>query len=350
MGTTMQSQVKRTELLNLVREKADKIEAGTELPRFIINVHGIVGIGKTSLLEQVFDEFQHDYSVIYLNFDREDHKRHPERVGSWANVLNLLRTLAVPSFEYLPDHIVVAQEKRPASDVPLIFNGFPDTPEALKDRLKAGKPLLMLLDSLDELPYWKWIQEHIIKPLLDQQRTLFIITSQSRLGWHFWELREQTRTIELGPFTSQETKEFLTIHQKEQWTDYLYEVTEGYPLGLVHMVELLSQQRELEEQDPKYTNGHMKQQYHDEMIEELKKQLPSRVRQDLESFLRSMVVLSEETDEFDLVSLRREINKDHHLNPGRVNNAITSLDSRGIVTYDRARKKYTLNPLVKKIM
>lgn len=226
-------QVERTAILERIGADIRQLAERSELTTPIINIHGIIGIGKTSLIQQLFDRFKQDYAVVLLNFHAVDHTLQPERARPWSGIINLLRQ--IPALSYLPDAPPLTSGSTPMDDDVYAVC------DAALDQLPQ-KPLLLLLDALDDLPFWKWIQAQIIKPLLEQRRTLVVTTSQSPLFWHFWELREQCATFELEAFSLEETSQFLRQVDREALTKALYAVTGGYPLGLDQAVRLLERE------------------------------------------------------------------------------------------------------------
>ncbi len=106
---------------------------------------------------------------------------------------------------------------------------------------------MLLLDGLDEIPFWKWIQRYLIKPFLSQSEPAtgirVIVASQAPIFWHFWELRETTRLNELPTFSEQETAAFLqhNFASYQELATPLYQLTKGYPLAIHTAVTLIEQ-------------------------------------------------------------------------------------------------------------
>lgn len=336
-GNHAEGQVRRETVLELVKQRIHKIEEQYELPRLIVNVHGLVGIGKTCLVRQIFTYFnEHAYPVILLNFDHQEQPAHQECVRSWSEVLNTLRKH--PCLARIPNTIESTQGDEQSIESLSIISCESDD---FAQRIEEGKPLLLLLDALDDLPYWKWVQEHVIKPLLDQQRTLVVATSQSPVFWHFWELREQSTPTSLESFSLEETQTYLQQFGKADIADEVYRITGGYPMGLDYIVHEI----------PASPPQDIQQHYAHDMLEKLKKKLPSKIQPHLEEYLHAIVDIGED---FDLSSLRTRINtgkeNSHIQPPGRINSTVTSLNSRGFFTYDPASRRYKLNGLIRNLV
>lgn len=341
----MEQQVKRTHVLGYIQAKIDDIECQRDVPKLIVNIYGIVGIGKTQLMHQIFEYFLRTHTIVFLKFDiSPEQPGYPEGTHSWSEVVQTLR--AIPPLKQLPEQIHQADNVILPGDAVRLICHTAFTSSELETALT--KPLVLLLDSLDDLPYWKWIQEQVIKPLLDQHHTLIVLTSQSPLFWHFWELREQSELLELDTFTLDETRHFLQMQGMEPLTETLYNLTGGYPLGLEYLLRLLRYEPTAE------LNEQFLTVYRHTMLEKLIERLPTKAQGAyLEDVLQHIGAMS--TD-FDLTSLRRQINEkrlavqSEVLPPGRINSAITLLNSRGFVLYNREARKYRLVPLLKNLI
>lgn len=343
----MEQHVARTRVLALIQQKVDYIEAQSDTPKLITNIYGMVGVGKTQLMHQLFARCKDRYAVTLLNFDAEEQLRHPEYSRSWQEIAGLLRHIT--PLKQLPEEIRLPDNQALPGAEPRVIGM--QSHEQVSPETAIARPFLLLLDAVDELPYWKWIQELLIKPLLDQQHTLIVVTSQSPLFWHFWELREQSELVELNAFTLDETRTFLRTQGMEELTEALYAITGGYALGLEYLVRLLRKEQVV---DPGELNEQLLATYRHGLLEKLISQLPPKIRgEHLEDVLQHIVAMGAD---FDLAFLRRQINEKRSrsqaevLPPGRVNNTITLLNSRGFVLYDREQRKYRLDPLIKHLI
>ncbi len=240
-------QVERGAMLKYVHEHLDQLKETTDgILAIIINFYGVTGIGKTILNSQIFKHFRHDYPLIWLDFDPERTSPLKSDPVPLTEAMEQLRSIS--ALKYLPDTIRLP-------------DGATVSPKTISLRFTAtslqqheASPLIIILDHLDDLPYWKWLQEEIIKPLLDQQRVLIICTSQSPLFWHFWELREICKLYDIKPFSAIETQAFLRANGAEWLADLLAQsaqiTLQGYPLGLYYMLEVLAQADSLGEFNP----------------------------------------------------------------------------------------------------
>lgn len=235
-------QIPRTDVLNELQDDIEEIasedSATVPIPGKIINYYGITGVGKSFLIDQIFERFQHEYHIVWMDFDTIRPSSFAQKVWSLNDVVDWLHTklgLELPSTSALADRDVRADMYH------LRF--------AAKLDHQASTPLLLLLDHLDDLLYWKWLQEYVLKPLFDTP-ALVVCTSQSPLFWHFWELGESCDPRPLQPFDVDQTREFLALYDRALMTHPAQELTHGYPMQLREMVAALEITANTESQPP----------------------------------------------------------------------------------------------------
>lgn len=198
-----------------------RIERSSVPKATLINLHGAQGLGKTWMLRQAFEAFQTESMACFLSFDGSDTATFPHQVCGWPEALAMLRM--IPEFHQL--------------ESPL---GFENRSVVLDYSFEAAdKPILLLLDGLDELSIWRWLQEQVIKPLMRTSRALVVCASQAPIAWHFWELRRLCRLQLVAPLTQDETRQFLSFFDRELLTETSYTLTHGYPRALAELMHQL---------------------------------------------------------------------------------------------------------------
>lgn len=334
----MVAKVLRTTVLKHFQQRIHAIEHEQDSTKRITNLYGILGIGKTEAIYQLYDQFKASHSVILLSFDAREQQVYPDARQHWREIAGTLRQLAL--LKHLPEQIPAEHDSNP----PLIFaSNLTDFPAADAD----SRPVLLLLDNLDELAYWKWIQEQLIKPLLEQKHCFILVSSRSPLGWHFWELNEHNTPYELEAFDLAETRSFLQPIGLEQHSEALQQLTGGYPLGLAYAADLLNKSGGQEIDNQTITT------YRNTMLQMLIAQLPEKIRSAyLEDLLQEIATLGQQ---FDLSTLRRQLAEQEssllaRLPPGRINITINWLSSRGFIFYDYIQQKYRLDPRIKSLI
>jgi hypothetical protein len=210
-------QVQRTAIIDTVEQQLLELAASPSSAH-LLNIYGITGIGKTVALRQIFEHVRTTSPVLWLDFDtaRADPERPTLSRQPFAALVSWLR-YQLRELAYMPDVLPPDAEQQQVG--------------VASSRLgpAASQPFVLLLDHLDDLTFWKWIQAEIIKPLIEQRSTLVICASQSPLFWHFWELRERSSAHALDPLSDAEVAEFLRQTDRELLTESVVSLTQGYP-------------------------------------------------------------------------------------------------------------------------
>jgi hypothetical protein len=216
--------------LQLVSEAAKS----EQRPKIIFNLHGIAGIGKSCVVQRLLAEYDDHLSFLWIDFNPDPGIQAAEDTQhkTLAELLQTLRDLH--GFDQIHSDVVDADNRPVETTQHNVMYRY---------RIESANsfPELVLLDGLDGLTYWRWIQRNIIKPLAEAQRSLVIVTSQPPLFWHFWELRESTDEIEVQPFSPDETHAYLKQLQSSWifFSSLLYTYTRGYPFGIKHLRQIL---------------------------------------------------------------------------------------------------------------
>ncbi len=233
-------QVQRTSILDDIQESLRELELA-EAPPFseIINFYGITGIGKTFLLSQIFQRFKDTYGILWFDFDTMHEAAVQPSVQTLGSVLEFLAT-QVHDLEHLSSVTSGTSVTTPRAEYQLRFI-------ASGLAFAASKPLLLLLDHLETMEYWIWLQEQIIKPLVEQHATLVICASQSPMFWNYWELRDLCTPVVARPFSEQETREYLRQYGREILSQSVQEWAQGYPLQLAQLQPLLIAEAPIED-------------------------------------------------------------------------------------------------------
>ncbi|NJL54961.1 hypothetical protein HC928_07070 [bacterium] len=239
--------IRRRKIEKLVNDALNPSEQIGVEKKFIINLYGITGIGKSCVIQSLWDNYRtNGTSTMFINFSKGAESPDDTDRITLNELTQKLRLQ--PLFNQLDPNIVDADDK-PINLQQEVVYGVTRQPE--DDNTTAQPPQLVLLDGVDDSSYWRWIQRSIIKPLVEQQQTLIVVASQSPLFWHFWELRDTTNPIELEPFSVDEIKDYLHANPSwrrwEPFAEALHDYTKGYPFGLNQLLErVLSGQSSVE--------------------------------------------------------------------------------------------------------
>lgn len=219
----MASIINRTYELGIIDEAFDALLDQTSLLRTpIIDVHGIEGIGKTTILQHVMQKCQ-EHHLPYIRVDASES----------------IPAIAREIIEQIKTHY-------PPLIAPL------DTEDALDQVISAIRQLLdqyaavLVLDSLDtendELLRWL---EIILRDLLENNRLFVVIAS--RKSFQFENERSVARKLTplpLNPFDRASSKQYLDrIKIKPEMQHYIFEWTRGYPLAMDAMARAMSKEQ-----------------------------------------------------------------------------------------------------------
>lgn len=218
--------LKRSQIIEMICNRLEQLKKPGSVEYPIINIHGISGMGKTWLIEQIAATCAPQHPIIWLNSDAFRAAEH----RSWAALIPQLRQ--IPGLEDLPSDVEGGEQ----NDLPShggVIEQFGDQTGRL-----GNLPQLLLLDAVDDLADWKWVQGQIIKPLVEQQQTLIVCTSQTPLFWHFWEVREKCEPFALQPLLESETLGLLEKHGQPLLAKTAHAISDGYPLVLDKFIHL----------------------------------------------------------------------------------------------------------------
>lgn len=228
--------VERTALIKRAEDRLAKIKAvaadngPTEQWKPLINIFGMTGIGKTTVLKQIHSCLSQRYQVVFLSFDRTFGQN-----ADWQTALSTLAGLSE-----------LAELGAPVT-VP------PELHDLLTEVIAPVEPApperqgLLLIDGLDDKRLVKWIEHAVIEPLIRGPSTAVVVyTSQAKVTWDDWHLNNAVDSLELATFSRTEARELLELHalgDRQPLVDAVYEFSQGYPLAVLGIIE----ERQLEQ-------------------------------------------------------------------------------------------------------
>ena len=199
----------------------------------IVNYFGITGIGKSFAVANIFHAFKETYPIVWLDFDTTQAAR-LDSLYTWKEVLDTLRQ--IPPLQFTPDTINLSNhEQRSLGSVPVLFR-------VVNLDVIAAKPLILLLDHLDDLNYWMWRQAAILQPFVGQHKALAICMSQTPLLWHSYSLSDRCTERRVEPFVIHETSAFMRHFDLDLFTQVAQDVAHGHPLRLFYLLRLFEQE------------------------------------------------------------------------------------------------------------
>jgi hypothetical protein len=213
-----------------IADRLNELKLTKKVSSPIIILHGIAGIGKSYAIRQLYERFATEYNVIWLGFDPAELRRlsldDQRSIQPLADALKVLDQL--PTLQGQID---------PPNDPQIkVF--------CRSTLIEAEEPYtLLLLDALDDLPIWKWLQEEIIKQLCEQQRAVIVCTSQSPLFWDYWELRDWCEEYTFKEFDQPEIAAYLNqrgLTDFQHLLETVWDYSLGYPLAVSNLTDQIA--------------------------------------------------------------------------------------------------------------
>jgi hypothetical protein len=200
----VQELIKREQVLNDIALLL-KVRSGERPATPILNLIGPAGSGKSVVLEQLLAGHIADLVVVCLRFDATG--------LPWEQVVGDLRLL--PGLAALPDRA-------------------PPQAAALRLRREGaepvdGAPWLLLLDGVDGLAAWPWLQDTLLRLAVEFGGARLLIASRAPLYWHFWELADLVQVVELPPLTAAAYAHLLPPSLGPELHTELLALSQGYP-------------------------------------------------------------------------------------------------------------------------
>jgi len=248
--------VSRTEEIGMVRERTSQIAFGGAVVQAIINFVGVVGIGKTSLLHQVFEDCQSQkIPVVFTDLGKDSYQKAEEgRLAVLADVLQSVSEIQVSTRSF----------QKAKSQLEETFRNQQDEDGNLKDDLTSIRqreeqlevvksefmgtlikwvhrtdytPLVLLFDNTDRTDpqLMDWLEESVISPLIRTERVLAIFAGRSPVRWKRFEVRRRVYQYKLQPFNIGQTR--VQIQKYTMLSDKIIGLTFGHPYGNAKVAE-----------------------------------------------------------------------------------------------------------------
>jgi len=219
----MASIINRTYELGIIDEAFDALLDQTSLLRTpIIDVHGIEGIGKTTILQHVMHRCQERHLACI-------------RVDASGGIPAIAHEILEQIRTYYPP-LIASLDTEDALD---------QVVSALRQLLDQ-QPAVLVLDSLDtendELLRWL---EIMLRDLLESNRLFVVIASRKSLQFeNERSVARKLTPLPLNPFDRACSEQYLdTIKIRPEMHNYIFKWTRGYPLAMDAMAQAMSKER-----------------------------------------------------------------------------------------------------------
>ncbi|HEU5229771.1 MAG TPA: NB-ARC domain-containing protein [Ktedonobacteraceae bacterium] len=216
----MASIINRTYELSIIDEAFNALLDQTSLLRTpIIDVHGIEGIGKTTILQHVAQKCK-EYHLPYL----------------WVDASGGIPAIAHEIIEQIKQH-------HPSLITHLNIENPLDQVVSAIQLLLEQNAVVLVLDAIDteNEELLRWI-ELMLRDLLENNRLFVVIASRKSLQFeHERSVARKLTPLQLNPFDRASSEQYLdTIDIEPETHHYIFKWTRGYPLAMDTMARAMS--------------------------------------------------------------------------------------------------------------
>ena len=254
----------REEELKAVAYRLGILHGGGGVFQCVVNFYGIPGIGKTTLLAELFHRAQtgrwNGYqlaptpsALTDLAGDRaflNPHQGGPEVLAhqmrqlkqqtgqydaEFFKALKAFRALEVPDPYDEETWYTFRQKAKRVADAFSLY--------VYRHAKQQKQPAMLLFDNSEELPVeaFDWLEYEVFSPLVQTDRIMLAVAGRRPVRWKRFEVRRRVLLRKLHP---PEKHEELVKQQAPSWSrlaDNIIKLTFGYPWGNQAVVEALEQ-------------------------------------------------------------------------------------------------------------
>ncbi len=310
--------------------------------KFLVNIFGVSGIGKTLFLEKVlipkFKNGKNPYTLLKMPNVSEDQNA---AALSATSLLNWLNVNIFRSGKNFPKENEIYDLK----DLENMYSEL--SAKKLSDyALWSNKRFAILVDDVDNLSIDEldWFQSVVLETISSIPGSIICLTSHNELNWHSWELRTRCMSRELDDFSIKEIQE---ICPSKNLATKLLELSAGHPGTLVSLLHEVKKEykgkiSEVRAADLDDTLGNM-------LIEKLKleieKSLFARVSFE---WLKEIFYLCSAVEYFDADLVGDVVTKLQIAIPDDVTDIAWEMTYTGLANWDFEKKAYKLVPDLRK--
>lgn len=270
--------VGREKQINLVEERISIIRYGGSVFQAVINFHGVVGIGKTTLLRELEKRIREEgLPCTCVDFAAKD----TWKALSPQSQVRLLEGIAhgfcdgvgdsalgeeIAHFDRLWD---TGQQPEAEAQVETVVEEFLDYVKHLTTEQDA--PAVLLLDTLEraDRELLDWLEDTVISPLIRTDRVLVVVASRAPHRWKRFEVRRRADQQRLKPFDEEITGKQLPPRYSPL-APQVVRITAGHPFGNIHVIHSI---RQIEEKVGRSFEQADFEEYKKRLVQELVDQL-----------------------------------------------------------------------------
>lgn len=362
----------RVEQLKLVQAKVEAAQAGL-IPRPLIEIYGVIGLGKTWLLNHLAFLFSFKNPALPQVLDR------PLKMPSLSTLVDFRNYPNLDAlFPLLRD--VVGQIERQFAEqgepvemyAPLPAYFRLDTPPPKSQHRDevvvafcefinelAGKCVpLLIFDSTErsEEGFIDWLEEKVLFPIISTDQALLIFSGRRWRRWKIFEVRRRIEYVALDAFDQKAVGDQLEKLHAEALAASLFDYSFGHPLTTKAIYHTLAAQRPaaapfVPEEVVTQEEAIRDTVYRQVVANHLLREIPEAQREILEPLLWAICILRK----FNPTPLRhfaiQFLDADYDQRPGGFYlDIIRELQDSTLVQWSSAHSGYILHPVLRRVM
>lgn len=353
--------VNREEEINLLKRTINYIRLSGPVFQTIYEWTGIPGIGKTVLIELLYDLCTRmGVPYAHLDFDPECN---PHAQQYDTEPILIIKELfvqlgkeksveleeAFTQYRQLPAE-ATHQREQALDEAVLAFRRY-------IYQLLEKDPVVFLFDTTDKaLPaVLSWLEEKLIAFLSQNGRCLFVFAGRTPLHWRRFEVRRRVRTGKLTAFEVRFVREQFEQERKHpkliRLSERVHHLTDGHPMSSALILNRLSQMADEGKEVDEETYATYEPELLDDLVREvIDGYIFKDVKPALANACRAIALLRQ----FDVILLRRVLSEyvpDFKDYPKDAYGSLLGLlHVTHLVEWNDVRKGYEIDPVLRRIL
>lgn len=324
----------RQNLHNIAQKLLEELSKKHEYQ--IANLHGIRGMGKTLFLKDIFIPLLDSKKIIHPELIEI-----PEPQEQENTVIEISRHIA----KWIYSNLINSKD---ADELPDNLDGLENEFNRIREILieKGKHSFAVLVDNANNLPFddLDWFQANVLETISSAAGSIIVLTSQSELNWHSWEMRNKCNSIKLPVFTEEE---LLDLCESFLLAKKVSELSAGHPKTVQALVNIA--QSQLPKKDLSSLTIEDIESLNEPFYKRLKTEIDETLTFKGQEWLSKVFLLTSVADEFDadlvsdIVSGYSAFNKKETINiPEEITDIAWEMAHTGLVAWDFDEKSYKM--------
>lgn len=337
--------VDRLAELELVQDILQDMSQGRSVLKPITNFCGVEGIGKTCLLQRLYEEAQDNkVPAALVDFAGLDLKGSLESI-----VAATTQSILMQVQSGVPGHQL--------GEIERLLAGFPeDFPGVLRqvlNQIAFDSTLLLLFDTTEKVPdhVMDWLEKEIISPLLQTDKVVVVLAGRKAVSWSTFELKRRARQRLLDPLDSEWVGDQIPSYAS--LADEITNLTAGHPLANERIAEAI---RQIEQERSETLSSDEFEHHRERLLQYLFDRLISnQIMRSEEPIVRQAFKITAVLRHFDINALRYMLERFAPIQfkgkpPSYFLELIGKMVDSGLVSWDPRQKGYALDRSVRRII